>query len=606
MCHQRIFVHEHCDCVWDKYRILCDEHDTPGHTFKDWPIPVDTPCDIHPGGTPFVVTYFLRAAEFEFLEDDDSSTDTSSNLELQSEEVYDSDEERQIHLQQEDRGEEQCRAAYGRLDGNLLPFINDKSYHVQDDTIMPNKAFSTEEPYTSVPPVDKSELSPSFDHHECDGEEVSQLYHLLPLGIDKVWVIKLQHTHSLLPPVDFVLTVLQLGFSINQVYIEEKSIKMQKMDRIYCEASCVRIWPGEAEDSTEAATPLQNSGRALQDEAGATQRIMQDDEAIGVLNKLLLRWYWSRLWVSQEILLASRTEVRSGTFVADWWTVKILDTLTSNPSIWNPIGLRKISIGDLSKASMNIAHFNVPSSQLESIENLLFPNTHLQASRNRDKLHALMDLYNIRDDLAVDYSESLRGTYNDFTRCYTRRTGGLSLLSGAGLCQSTRGRDISLHSWVPDFHWTEFRNSLFLAAEFSKAFDASQLDGNESMCKETHRTFYIGRESHGLSGKPTIQALAEGSVVDSDAKAMQRSTGQHDQGMNSSLLRLLSLLKDVENLYKTGFPERGRELDVAAFLVLVWAGLMQVDEWLLIFGEVVGGSDMGQDHDHEFENILLV
>ncbi|KAK1469837.1 ankyrin and HET domain-containing protein [Colletotrichum melonis] len=513
------------------------------------------------------------------------------------------------------------------------------------------------------------------------------VYHLLPFSRDEIRVIKLQPATSLLTPVIADLAVLQLGIEpsqydalsygwsddtdlvniiingrgmniarslqialrylrhdeeervlwadslcINQGDMEEKSIQIQKMDRIY-----------------KAGMALLNSYEALQDETTTTQKIMHDEEGVTGLTGLLLRPYWSRMWMFQEILLAKRVAVHCGTFVADWWTIKTLDTLTSKPSLWKPSEPRKRSIAELRKAFFNIAHLNVPLSQSGNIENILFPTSHLQASNDHDKLYALIGLRNIGDYLTIDYHLSTSDFYADFTQCYTQHTGGLSLLYGAGLCQSSRGRDIGLPSWVPDFRGIDGRDSFFLAAGFSRVFEASAgrsyrqaerndfemgsdnnihpaeglqldvvvgeppirrlsieqisfegsaveqysakcldvegllageilmthpLDVSEAGRWELYQTFGIGCSRHS-SCESAIQALAEVLVMDSDAKNSKRISGQPDHGSQVSLFRLLGLVRDVEKLCKGDSTGAEAETDVLAFLR--WLGIEQVD-----------------------------
>ncbi|KAK1722658.1 hypothetical protein CaCOL14_010952 [Colletotrichum acutatum] len=552
MCHQRVFIHEHCDCVWEKYSSLCEEHNTPGHTIEDWPVLVDKPCDVHPGGTPLSLAYFLRAAEFASLEDDDSSTDdTISSSNVQSDGTNESDDEPQVDVQKE-----QKRDRSATCDNSDHSLADEDAHRLHDDTSIPDQQLFADSLCISNATDDKTELLSGLQYFRYDGEKkttqfianaikarntevtlsvdlgqsIKSVYQSLPVAADEIRVIKLQPAPSLLAPITAELVILKLGggsshydalsyrwgdcldpvnitmngicmsvtqsldtalrhlrhskeervvwadsVCINQEDMKEKSIQIQKMDEVYRDASCVRIWLGEAQGSTEAAMALLNSCAALNNKTEATQRVLEDDSGIRGLTELLLRPYWSRMWVFQEILLARRAEVHCGTLSADWWTVKTLDILTSNPTLCTVPETRVALVGNMRKAFMNIAHFNIPSSQPKSIENLLFPTSHLQASNDRDKLYALMGLCNIEAYLTVDYSKATRDIYMDFTRRYAERTGDLSLLYGAGLCQSesARGENIGLTSWIPDFRGIDGRDPFLLSAGLSKAFDAS-------------------------------------------------------------------------------------------------------------------------------------
>ncbi|KAK1488141.1 hypothetical protein CTAM01_11513 [Colletotrichum tamarilloi] len=133
MCYQRIFVHEHCGCEWDKYSNFCGDHDTPGHLVEDWPVPVDKPCDIHPGGTPLLLAYYLRAAELELLEYCQPSEDTSESSEVQSLEI-DSNDDRRIYSKDEVQESEEYRRkmAHDEWQPNVVPSTDDTSCQIRE------------------------------------------------------------------------------------------------------------------------------------------------------------------------------------------------------------------------------------------------------------------------------------------------------------------------------------------------------------------------------------------------------------------------------------------------------------------------------------------
>ncbi|KAG7055846.1 ankyrin and HET domain-containing protein [Colletotrichum scovillei] len=133
MCYQRIFVHEHCGCEWDKYSNFCGDHDTPGHLVEDWPVPVDKPCDIHPGGTPLLLAYYLRAAELEYLEYCQSSEDTSESSEVQSQEI-DADDGRRIHSKNEvpESEESRQRTAHNEWQPTVIPSTDSTSCQIRE------------------------------------------------------------------------------------------------------------------------------------------------------------------------------------------------------------------------------------------------------------------------------------------------------------------------------------------------------------------------------------------------------------------------------------------------------------------------------------------
>ncbi|OBR04091.1 Ankyrin and HET domain-containing protein [Colletotrichum higginsianum IMI 349063] len=378
---------------------------------------------------------------------------------------------------------------------------------------------------------------------------------------------------------------------INQKDTEERVAQVMDMGTIYREAACVRIWLGEEAQHSAAALSLLNNCDELQHDSEIVQRITGDAVGVDGLTEVLNRPYWSRMWMFQEITLARRAIVHCGIFTADWWTLKRLDTIIGNSSKLAG-AQRGGTVHGLRKAFLNIAHFIIPLTELGSIDNVLFPTSRLEATDDRDKLSALMGVCNIGDYLMADYSKTTRETYADFTRCYSQSTGELSLLWAAGLHRAANGPNIGLPSWVPDFRGRSGKDPVFLAAGYSKVFDACagkrfseprnpsrrtgwdsgvlEVEGllidqvtmaqpfhaNEAGRMEMYRTFEVCSGGRHSSGKSRIEAFFETIIFDTDEPKSGDSDRVIDEKQGRRLQHMLGFMKDLETLQADVVPRK--------------------------------------------------
>jgi hypothetical protein len=113
-----------------------------------------------------------------------------------------------------------------------------------------------------------------------------------------------------------VLNVWVDWICINQHDTDERSNQVQMMGTIYGEAECVYIWLGDEKDGSQMAFDfipelhrIEKFGR-LMDES--------NHDKWKALTKLMMRDWFSRRWIIQEIALAKRAELLCGKAHLDW------------------------------------------------------------------------------------------------------------------------------------------------------------------------------------------------------------------------------------------------------------------------------------------------
>jgi hypothetical protein len=128
------------------------------------------------------------------------------------------------------------------------------------------------------------------------------------------------------------------AISINQVDIPEKTEQVRMMTKIYAEAYSVRAWLGQAMEHDESGFALIRKihgslGYITADTQrtfveGLAQPVRQDSlDSLGLpsqedphwkaLLDIIYRQYFYRIWIVQELVVAQRCDVRSGSFSID-------------------------------------------------------------------------------------------------------------------------------------------------------------------------------------------------------------------------------------------------------------------------------------------------
>lgn len=103
---------------------------------------------------------------------------------------------------------------------------------------------------------------------------------------------------------------------INQSDLKERSNQVQMMSTIYGEAECVYVWLGEERDDSKEA--FQFIPELLKTSNFSTLIAKEQHQRWGALKNLMMRDWFSRRWIIQEIALAKKAKLLCGSSSLDW------------------------------------------------------------------------------------------------------------------------------------------------------------------------------------------------------------------------------------------------------------------------------------------------
>lgn len=264
---------------------------------------------------------------------------------------------------------------------------------------------------------------------------------------------------------DDALVVWIDSICIDQRNTRERNMQIQKMGIIYRQAQCVRMWVGEETANSDLIVPLIRLWRSKQsrlstESSGLTTKtpvqIMEgplcDPHSLSAVGDLLYRPYWTRVWVFQEISLASNRIVHCGSEQFSWGDFRTMG-LGFMIAYDACRGRHSKEAEYLAGALLGINHIakgDVTRGFLEILKN----TRHLSCTDPRDKIYGLLELCDFTSTPLLrptpDYFKSVRDVYTDVATRAIKTTGNLSILLTAGI-EESKEADVGLPSWVPDF-----------------------------------------------------------------------------------------------------------------------------------------------------------
>jgi hypothetical protein len=257
---------------------------------------------------------------------------------------------------------------------------------------------------------------------------------------------------------------------INQDDLIERSAEVMEMASIYSNAGRVVVWLGSSyDDSSLALQTLSRLGegilysseqRELAFKKGSWAKHLQNHPEALVsktpswfaIRELLRREYFSRLWVFQEIGLATSAIVYVGEDRLDWQPFK-LGLLW----LWPMLGdlnqhIKNLAIEDFSSSSissfLDITEEGDAGSR--SLNSLLEKTVKLSCSDPRDRLYAIRGLTIPKeiDYIRPDYSKTTEEVFKGFTLRRILDAADGNILSRCLL--QTAPANLHMPSWVPD------------------------------------------------------------------------------------------------------------------------------------------------------------
>ena len=279
---------------------------------------------------------------------------------------------------------------------------------------------------------------------------------------------------------------------INQQDDEERSYQVKRMDTIFQQANQVVVWLGDTDDMTkEDINSLSTKDAAAKDAAAkadaakaadakaadaaadeyaaeyaakatakdaaakdaATIHQVWSDLAQPALLRLLLRPYWTRVWIIQELAVASKITVFCGDYKFSWEDFENLSPLTFTA------GIDRTDSDDSKAIFQNLLQFRIDRLATKPVRLLetLYRSRYALSTDPKDKIYGLLGL--AHDGRALipepNYSQSVKETYTDFSKGLIKKCFPLDLIY---LRTSHRGISDSLPSWVVD--WRDLNDAL--------------------------------------------------------------------------------------------------------------------------------------------------
>jgi hypothetical protein len=250
---------------------------------------------------------------------------------------------------------------------------------------------------------------------------------------------------------------------INQLDEVEKSHQIRFMPSIYTNAFRVMMWLGEEEENTKLAFKMIRDAppESLAELVGNGNENSDQWEA---LQSLLVRPYWSRVWILQEVLLSrSLGIICCGSFRIPWARLSIffrnftsgllsIATGTARKIIWNPRDPKT----PFSLAIMYLQRYH-------GVKFSLLDYLVLAQSRNcwnaRDKVFGILGLCDaaIIEEFKIDYSQSVKDIFRDTALYLIQKDQNLDVLSACKHFNKTEF--VALH-FRKEFEWLKDKSAL--------------------------------------------------------------------------------------------------------------------------------------------------
>lgn len=283
---------------------------------------------------------------------------------------------------------------------------------------------------------------------------------------DCVVEIRINLYHALLQIQDFYTEPILLwvdAICIDQSNIKERNHQVSHMHMLYQRAEQVIVWLGlEADDSKKAMKFLERL-YAYKDEIPifwATLTLSDLFEYLPPLSRMLLRPYWQRVWVVQELMAGKNIIIFCGQDQIEW---SHLDQV-QRAYFDTQLDVARNVVGAFGSDPKHV--FVVSSLYTEGPRAVQRSQTALasdwtlfntlkyylrtkKATDPRDMIYALSSAANLpgKEEIVVDYNLSVSELYTEFTRTEISRTGKLDMWGALSERQSTIP---NLPAWVVD------------------------------------------------------------------------------------------------------------------------------------------------------------
>ncbi|KAH6713218.1 heterokaryon incompatibility protein-domain-containing protein [Leptodontidium sp. MPI-SDFR-AT-0119] len=290
---------------------------------------------------------------------------------------------------------------------------------------------------------------------------------------------------------------------INQADNAEKSLQIPLMADIYGQATEVLIWLGESTEGTkDVMLYLKRIGQKFLDRGGeileprderspendALWKDMIDDPNLEKTDLIWTRPWFSRVWIIQELALASRAMVHCGDVSMDWEVLfascKALGRAATDGGLfWDNASNRPRSLK--ATTTLNVWKLNDMRKSLnkqksisdEEVLECLNSSRSFQCRDSVDRIFGLSSIFNRGKDVPfrIDYGKSEAEVFKEFARWALRNGDIVDILSFAGIANhSLIANSLGLPSWVPDWR-LQYRSPMDSLGGFSAGHKLSSM-----------------------------------------------------------------------------------------------------------------------------------
>ncbi|TVY80786.1 Heterokaryon incompatibility protein 6 OR allele [Lachnellula suecica] len=271
---------------------------------------------------------------------------------------------------------------------------------------------------------------------------------------------------------------------INQDDIPERNQQVQLMQRIYQQAREVLIWLGEEHESDAETFRFMNQFGELNIRFHAELHTPQSNQELlhlvsfsslprkGIADLLQRPWF-SRMWVIQEIAMASKATIFCGSFSTTWGAASKMIQLMRDRGDFVYLGPPSaLSISRIGFMTMMKEQIKTEGKMELSLPDVLRSTPSFSSTDPRDRIFAMLGLIRGPDtlDMLPDYSRSNEDVFKDIAiRSFSLEGGGFEMLSLAG---GVSNAALNVPSWAPG--WIpDPRSIIGLDGQYNTALDSA-------------------------------------------------------------------------------------------------------------------------------------
>lgn len=269
---------------------------------------------------------------------------------------------------------------------------------------------------------------------------------------------------------------------INQQDMEERSQHVQLMSTIYSTAASVAIWLGPEEDDSSLAMDFLRGVAERADSPESISRAIYSEARqhdFDATVALFEREYWRRLWVFQEVLNAQVISVYCGRSKLPWSVFTRASLIFRRhkedllENFGSGAGLRGRAAHSKMISYVDVLIYHGPAAfkvNVSSLHEAVLSCRGRLTSDGKDKIYGVLGVLSadLRRDITVDYTLSLKDVYTDFVEHVITTTDRLDIICDA-IHYPTCLTATPLPTWLPDYSQHPHVSPLWKMADFSAA-----------------------------------------------------------------------------------------------------------------------------------------